>query len=255
MELQTNLLPLISLPRYLCCGDTNIPGHPELWQLLGDFKLRCHLHSGKLVFLGNPEPVQKLFEGNPQYYLKDVKRVRFTEQVLSKHREVVLPILYNVIAAFFGYKGLCHVPNQRRHVYMVDYDIVTVGNHSQRMIYHLEEFKNRRNKAYKPQPKDTGPYVHEGFEYQLEFVADKLYLALIPRIVLTVDRNQVMAFDDAIAMYTSLNSHRWNKELRWLLYVWSQFLGEGSPKGSITILTPGGDRLVFSSYYARLKGS
>jgi len=139
---------------------------------------------------------------------------------------------------------------------MVDHDIVTVGNRSQRMIYHLEEFKNRRNKAYKPQPKDTGPYVHEGFEYQLEFVADKLYLALIPKIVLTVDGNQVMTFDDAIAIYTSLNSDRWNKELRWLLYVWSQFLGEGSPKGSITIPTPGqGEKLVFSSYYAKVKRS
>jgi hypothetical protein len=254
MELQTNLLPLIHLPRYLRYGDTNVPGYPELRQLLGEFKLRCRLYGGKLVFLGNPEPVQELFKGNPQYYLKDIGRVRFTEKVLVKRREVVVPILYDVIAAFFGYKGLRHVPNQRGHVYMVDHDIVTVGNHPQQMIYNLEEFKNRRNRAYRPHSKDTGPYVHEGFEYQLEFVADKLYLALIPRIVLTVDKNQVMAFDDAIAMYTSLNSHRWNKELRWLLYVWSQFLGEGSPKGSITILTPGeGEKLVFSSYYAKVQ--
>jgi len=238
--MQTNLLLISQLPSPVNIVDA--PGlsyrelRTKLKQLETDLRMRYSLHGGKLYFLGDADKIiDSLRKAGCR--LGNLTSDELSMEDLIRDPRPYKPILYQVLEAFFHFKGFDRAGMRGSSVYIADQMIADrklikpwgrYRPEGRSAIMPYDDFVRRNDEPGRQRRavvrKDL--FVHEGFNYHIETIDDNAYLAIVPRTFITQHRTTLLVGPGYSGLYTTINYNRHNWEIRTLLNYWLEYLAD-----------------------------
>jgi len=221
--MKNNLLLAKKLPERINVIQTDIDDYREMNKIVKG--IPKHLEFKKLFFFGDTDEIYQILTDNSSD-AEILDPIEVNEQSIYEYWNILRVLFYSAINKFLRGKGFYF---HKQLAYMVEFD-----DFGETPLIREDDWYNY--------------YVHEGFDYKLHLLNQKVFLSLIPHVVLTWDkRGDVISKEEGSKFYTHHWSKRYNSVTRDMLNLWIDFL---SDEDGIKIPIPNENSLIFENEFS-----